>query len=281
MKPDHQQTIDDFGAQWSEFDDLDHGYYGTEILDDILDPVLPADALHGKRVADIGSGTGRIVRMLLRRGAGHVTAIEPAKGAFDVLVRNTRDVADRVRYLNVEGAEIPPDDFDCVVSIGVIHHIPDPAPTLAAAFRALRPGGTCVIWVYGREGNGLYLVLAEPVRRLTRRMPDALLRAVSWMLFPPLRCYIALCRVLPLPMRKYMRDVLAHLTPRQLVLNVFDQLNPAYAKYYTRGEAEALLRDARFHDVTLDHRHGYSWTVRGTKPGPPAAGSTELAERRT
>jgi hypothetical protein len=49
-------------------------------------------------------------------------------------------------------------------------------------------------------------------------------------------------------------------------LTIYDQLNPAYAKYYTRSEAEALLVEAGFVDVKLYHRHGYSWTAVGTRP---------------
>lgn len=52
---------------------------------------------------------------------------------------------------------------------------------------------------------------------------------------------------------------------------IYDQLNPAYAKYYRRDEARALLEDAGFQDVRLHHRHGYSWTVLGTHP-PAQAG---------
>jgi hypothetical protein len=51
-----------------------------------------------------------------------------------------------------------------------------------------------------------------------------------------------------------------------LWLSVFDQLNPAYAKYYRRDEAIALLRNAGFEEITCRHRHGYSWTVTGRKP---------------
>jgi hypothetical protein len=48
---------------------------------------------------------------------------------------------------------------------------------------------------------------------------------------------------------------------------MYDQLNPAYAKYYTRTEAIDLLERAGFVNVRVHHRHGYSWTVIGEKPG--------------
>jgi hypothetical protein len=69
-----------------------------------------------------------------------------------------------------------------------------------------------------------------------------------------------------------MREVVGRLDPSKRRLTVYDQLNPAYAKYYTRDEAASLLTRAGFKDVTVHHRHGYSWSVVGTKPGNiPAA----------
>jgi hypothetical protein len=93
-----------------------------------------------------------------------------------------------------------------------------------------------------------------------------------------LDAYIALCRFLPLPMRTYMREVLARF-PRQIRrLTIYDQLNPTYAKYYTRAEAEALLQQAGFVAVSVHHRHNYSWTVLGLRPESPIGSATE-AER--
>ena len=75
--------------------------------------------------------------MLLIAGAQQVLAIEPSQAA-DVLAGNLGDVADKVRILKVRGEDIPPDsELDFVVSIGVIHHIPDPQPVIKAVLRAM------------------------------------------------------------------------------------------------------------------------------------------------
>jgi hypothetical protein len=71
---------------------------------------------------------------------------------------------------------------------------------------------------------------------------------------------------MPLPLADYMRRVMQPLTPDKRRVVIYDQLNPAYAKYYTREEARALLAGPGFTDIRLHHRHGYSWTVIGTKP---------------
>ena len=61
-----------------------------------------------KKVCDIGSGMGRIVRNLIQAGASNVTAVEPSEAAFEVLKRNTADVSDSITYMNIRGEKLPP-----------------------------------------------------------------------------------------------------------------------------------------------------------------------------
>lgn len=260
------QTIEDFGKQWTKYT-KNEGYYGSvEIFADIISPLLNVKELQGRRVADIGSGTGRIVNMLLACDVAHVTAVEPSE-AFTVLRENTAQAANRVTALKVTGDQMPATgNLDYVFSIGVIHHIPDPLPTIKAAYSALRPGGRLLIWLYGKEGNELYLAFATLLRAITTRLPDALLALVVRLLDIALVAYILLCRFLPLPLHKYMTEHLGKFTPANRRLTIFDQLNPAHAKYYTRQEAIDLMGAGGFADVQIHHRHGYSWTVIGTKP---------------
>jgi SAM-dependent methyltransferase len=263
------RTIADFGEQWTTYRDSE-GYYGSaEILGDMFGPLLALAEVSGRRVMEIGSGSGRIARILLGAGAAHLTAVEPS-AAFEVLRDNLRGQEERTTLLRTTGDAVPPTaDQDFVFSIGVLHHIPDPDPVVRAAFGALRPGGRLAVWLYGREGNAAYLALLTPARAITRRLPHRALEALVRVMDVPLVAYVALCRVLPLPLRGYMRDVVARLDGPKRRLTVYDQLNPAYAKYYTRDEAHALLARAGFHDVALHHRHGYSWAVVGTRPGVP------------
>lgn len=260
-----EKTIADFGKQWTRYRD-NEGYYGSlQLFADMIYPHLQPENFRGKRVAEIGSGTGRIVNMMLAADAAHVLAVEPSQ-AFDVLQENTHHADERVSSLRCKGDEIPPDaDLDILVSIGVLHHIPEPQPVVRAAYRALRPGGRMLVWLYGKEGNELYLSLVQPLRWLGQFIPDAALRLIAAMLVIPLSLYVGLCRWLPLPLSGYMTNVIGKFDLAKRRLVIYDQLNPAYAKYYTKAEAEALLRDAGFRDVSAYHRHGYSWTVVGTK----------------
>jgi SAM-dependent methyltransferase len=262
------RTIRDFGEQWLKYGDVG-GYFGSlELFEDIIFPFLRSGDIKDCSVAEIGSGSGRIVNMLIRAGAKHVIAVEPSEAAFEVLCRNIEQ-PEKVTCLKITGDQLPAyGNLDYVFSIGVLHHIPDPMPAVEAAFKALRPGGHFVVWVYGKEGNGLYLALIKPLRIITKRLPHFMLAFLVETMYWPLVLYIKCCYGLSLPLKGYMLSVLGKMSPKHKRLIIYDQLNPSCAKYYTRAEAEKLLIDRRFEDIRVHHRHGYSWTVIGTKASP-------------
>ena len=74
-------------------------------------------------------------------------------------------------------------------------------------------------------------------------------------------------KLFPVPLRRYVTEILARFSPSKRYLVIYDQLKPAYAKYYKNSEVKKLLQDAGFEDIKLYHRHGYSWTAIATK-GP-------------
>jgi SAM-dependent methyltransferase len=207
---------------------------------------------------------------LLEAGASHVVAVEPS-ASVEVVRQKVNEAGrnDRVSVLNVRGDALPADlDLDYAISVGVLHHITHPEPVVRAVYRALKPGGKFVVWLYGREGNALYLALALPMRVLSKHLPRQGKALLAHLLDWPLAAYIALCRRWSseaLPLRRYMVDILGKLDPAKRRLVIYDQLNPHYAKYYTGAEARRLMESAPF-EVELHHRKGYSWVVVGTKP---------------
>ena len=259
------RTIEDFGEQWLKYSD-NEGFYGSlELFSDILFPFLKLEEIKDCKVAEIGSGTGRIVNMLLEAGAKHVIAIEPSD-AFEILNNNIRQT-EKVTCLKITGDQLPDyGNLDYIFSIGVLHHIPDPAPVINAAFNALRPEGKLLVWLYAKEGNRLYLTFLNPFRILTKRLPHFLVASLVEVIYWPSFVYIKLCRILPLPLRGYMLSVLEKMSPEKRRLIIYDQLNPSYAKYYTKFEAKKLLSSGKFVNIRIHHRHRYSWTVIGTKP---------------
>ncbi len=265
MKTLDEKTIDDFGKQWTRFP-ANFGWLASqECFADHFGPLLSTEDLIGSYVADIGSGSGRIVQMLVSAGAGRVVAIEPSE-SFAILEGLFGESGGIVQLVKDGGEAVERfPNLDFVISFGVLHHIVDPSPVMRAAYKALRPGGTVVIWLYGREGNELYIRASGALRTVTKRLPDYMLSGIASLLNAALDIYIPLCRYLALPMRHYMLNHLGKVDRKMRRVTIFDQLNPAYAKYYREAEARELLEGAGFSNVRIYHRHGYSWTVIGSK----------------
>lgn len=261
-----ERTIRDFGEQWTHYGKTDGYYASPELFADIIAPFLTPADFAGKRVAEIGSGAGRIVGMMLDAGAAHAVAVEPSDGHF-VAERHLARYGSRVTCLHARGDAIPIEPpFDVILSIGVLQFIADPKPTVDAAFAALRPGGRFFVWLYAREGTAAYRTVLGGLRTVGRVLPHRGLATLVRVLDVPLATYMQLCRVVRLPLWDYMRNVLGRFTPEKRRLVIYDQLNPTHVHYHTRAEAERLLADSGFVDVRLHHRRGYSWSVVGRKP---------------
>jgi SAM-dependent methyltransferase len=97
----------------------------------------------GRRVLDLGAGTGLLTELLV--AAGHdVVAVDPSAAMLEQLAQRLPDVP-----LVVAGAEalpLPDDDVDVVTAAQAAHWF-DPAPAAAEMMRVLRPGGTVgLLW---------------------------------------------------------------------------------------------------------------------------------------
>ncbi len=254
-----RDTIGDFGDQWTHYTENREFYASSEVLDDLFGPLLAKEDLAGKDLADVGAGTGRYSRMFHELGAANVLAIEPSD-AFAALQRNTAGLT-RVSCLRGTAEETPEGSFDWVLCIGVLQFIPEAARALTAMGRALRPGGRLFVWVYGKEGNRLYLSLVRPLRAITSRIPHRALDRLAGLLAYPAGWYASACRFLPLPMARYMRNYYSRLDRYSRKLVIYDQLNPSFARYYDRRELHGLLARSGFTEIRMHRRLGSSWSV--------------------
>jgi SAM-dependent methyltransferase len=268
MTPRHSsKTIRDFGNQWNIHGQLDHDYWTSkEMFIDHFGDLFDPTEISGKCVAEIGSGSGRIIRMISLFQPKMLYGIEPSHG-FAVLKENTKSIPN-LELINTRGEDFFIGNLDLLISFGVIHHIQNPEKTILNAFRNLRVGGKILIWVYGYEGNEIYALFQRICRPIIRLLPDKALDLLSQFLSEAAAVYfhtLIKCKVRKFPFKDYLEKVFIPCGKTQRKYITFDQLNPSYAKYYKRSEIVKLLADGGFQQIRTYHRHGYSWTAIGTK----------------
>ena len=217
---------------------------------------------HGKRFLDVGCGIGRNSWWPLTYGASSSLSIDIDERTL-AAARNNLAEYDASVVENRSAYDInETDEFDIAFSIGVIHHLDDQPAAVRQMRKAVRPGGTVLVWLYGYENNEWLVRFFDPARRfLFSKMPLSLVYALSW----PATALLWLFLRLGLGRTEYMR-LIRTFTFRHLRAIVYDHMIPRIAKYYKKHEAIALLEDAGLENVQVQWVNEMSWTVTGVKP---------------
>jgi len=276
LSPGQHETAKAFGWEWRHFTEL-HPEYEEQFLDWIA-PLQP-DEFRGRRVLDAGCGIGRHAYYAAAWGAEEVVALD-LSDAVETARRNLEGLAN---VSVIQGDLLRPplkpasgvgEGFDIVYSIGVLHHLPDPAEGIRSLARLVRPGGIMVAWVYGFEGNAVVRKTIEPLRRMTSKLPPSILHILVWPLAVILHGVVKLAygtlsgrlagRRLPLG------DYLASLAAfgfRQNYSIVFDQLVAPTTTYVRREDLLTWLQSTGLVEVKVTERNGNSWRGQGRRPG--------------
>lgn len=129
--------------------------------------------LRDKRVVDVGCGGGILAEAMARAGA-IVTGIDLSEKPLGVARLHQLESGIAVDYrlvaAEVFAAEAPA-SFDVVTCMELLEHVPDPASTIAACARLVKPGGLVVCSTINRNAKAyLFAVIgAEYVLNLLPR----------------------------------------------------------------------------------------------------------------
>lgn len=264
----HARTATSFAYEWEHFGAPRTAW--AKNFADYMQPGRPED-LDGCTVLDVGTGSGRHAAQAAAHGA-HVAAVDLG-ASIDVARRN---VPDDVLTVQADAERLPfePQSFDFVMSLGVLHHLPDTEHALRNVARYARPGGLVHVylyWVPERHGHRILLAGVTAVRRATVRMPHRLLHLLCY----PLAAALHVLFVLP---QRALREAphgrrLAAALPLKtyadypfgvLVNDQFDRFSAPLERRFTRAQVAAMLEDAGLEEVTVVPNHG--WVARGRVP---------------
>lgn len=225
---------DSFSYEWLRFrtTQLDSHTRRTDTRDRLQASLnFPLEELSGKLVLDVGCGVGRFGEIVHNYGGTYV-GIDYSE-AIDAAHANIGHLPN-VHLLQADLFALPFADglFDLIISLGVLHHTPDPRRAFASLPRLLKPGGALSVTVYD-AGNKVYVTNSRFWRRFTTRMPRRWLHALSYAAVP-------LYYLWTLPLLGWLLRSVAFISLerdwRWRVLDTFDWYSPRYQSWHTHHE---------------------------------------------
>jgi 2-polyprenyl-6-hydroxyphenyl methylase/3-demethylubiquinone-9 3-methyltransferase len=129
--------------------------------------------LYEKKVLDVGCGGGLLSEALAASG-GRVTGIDMAAASLAVARRHMQASGLSIDYRQTLAetlADESPDQYDVVVCMELLEHVPRPASILDACARLVRPGGDLFFATVNRTWRSwlLVIVAAEHVMGIVRK----------------------------------------------------------------------------------------------------------------
>jgi SAM-dependent methyltransferase len=121
------------------------------------------DQFAGKRVLEVGCGNAYTLGKYAEHG-GDVYGVDITETAVKVSRQRFefQGLNGDFRVGNAEDLPYEADYFDCICSMGVLHHVPDPEKAVSEIYRCLKPGGRLIVMFYHR--NSLLYRVAMPIR---------------------------------------------------------------------------------------------------------------------
>lgn len=126
--------------------------------------------LSGRAVVDVGCGGGILTEALAGSGA-HVTGIDLGQAALAAAEAHRQGAGLPITYRRIDAESLSgqcPAEFDVVVCMELLEHVPDPSSIVQACARLVRPGGHVFFATLNRTPLAylLAIVMAERVLRI-------------------------------------------------------------------------------------------------------------------
>jgi len=143
----------------------------THLVRHFARPEGAVKPLSGLAILDIGCGGGLISEPLARMGAS-VTGIDPAQENIEAAIRHAEPQGLDVDYRACRAEDLVAQhaEFDAVVCLEVIEHVPDQQAFIATCAALVRPGGLFILSTLNRtlKAYALAIVGAEYILRWLR-----------------------------------------------------------------------------------------------------------------
>jgi 2-polyprenyl-6-hydroxyphenyl methylase/3-demethylubiquinone-9 3-methyltransferase len=117
--------------------------------------------LAGSSVVDVGCGGGILAEAMSARGA-RVLGIDLAGKPLQVARLHALETGARLEYRAISAEDLAqeqPAAFDLVTCMEMLEHVPDPASTIGACARLVRPGGSVLFSTINRNPRSFLMAI--------------------------------------------------------------------------------------------------------------------------
>jgi SAM-dependent methyltransferase len=238
-----------FSYEWQRFSrtQLDSHTHRADTRDRLQASLnFPLEQLRGKLVLDAGCGMGRFAEIVHNYGGQYVGL--DYSFAIDAARANVGQLPG-VHLVQANLFQLPFADntFDLVMSLGVLHHTPDPRRAFGSLPRVLKPGGSLSVTVYD-AGNKVYVMNSRFWRRFSTRLPRRALHLISYAAAP-------LYYLWTLPGLGWLFRLMAFISLerdwRWRVLDTFDWYSPRYQSWHTHHEVFGWFKENGFQNIEV------------------------------
>lgn len=267
-------TVEDFGKEWSRFDQsaLDREEQAAQF--ERYFKVFPWDTLPYRAEGfDLGCGSGRWASLAAPR-VGKLHCIDASQAAITVAERNLSGL-ENVEFHVASVDSIPLNDgsMDFGYSLGVLHHIPDTAAALTSCVGKLKPGAPFLVYLYYAFDNRpawfrIVWKASDVLRQGISRLPFGMKRLVTdlaavFVYWPAAKLSSMLektgVNVDGIPLSTYRRH--SFYTMRT---DALDRFGTTLERRFTRVEIEAMMNAAGLENVRFSDDEPY-WCAAGIK----------------
>jgi SAM-dependent methyltransferase len=263
-----QKTAAAFADSWNN---LPQGsVYTFDQFEDWFYPITKKD-VENRTLLELGCGNGSLLVHLTRWNPKSIVGVDLGESVKSAYHNMTLTGFDNFTITQADLVSYSSPGYDIVYSIGVIHHLQDPKKGFDSVISNTKPNGKFHCWVYAREGNMVVILLVEPLRKLTSKLPWFI---TKFIIATPLAFIYYLyahfsvkIRLSALPLYEYSKWI----TARNFSFFrhvVFDQLVTPKTAYIKKETIEKwLYSDSRIHrdSVYIIFRNGNSWKFGGRR----------------
>jgi SAM-dependent methyltransferase len=258
---------DSFGYQWHSFQrtQLDNENKNLSEQDFIRKVGVKPEDFAGKLVLDVGCGMGRFAEVATRWGA-RVVGID-LSAAAEVAAKNLADREFVALQADVFSLPFAPESFDCIYSMGVLHHTPDCEKAVKVLPQYLKPGGMFAVWLY--SGYNKWYRFSDQYRKVTHRMSPRALHSFFRVAVPFFYWLDRGLRVVPIvgePVAGAIHHVFPvnrHRDAETRVLDTLDWYSPKYQSKHTYEQVFRWFESCGLENLSVGND---AVGVRGRKP---------------